>query len=590
MESEINREKFKHKKVRSYRNFQFIDKSNFEVYKVIDIEDNNIFKAIKVYPKAFLSTNPIWIPTIRSEVEILKKCRHQNIIHFYDFLETKNNFYLVMEYCKDGNLYNYVKSKGPLPEAEAVEIFKQILNGYHELYNQKVMHRDIKLSNILLNDSVVKIADFGFAKQGEISYSDVGTVVYKAPEIASQDYNLKVDIWSLGICFYELLFNKVPFNRFKTESIPLSSSKSLISQSIMSQPKNNSNFEEEKIDFPPNINISEECKEILQLMLQRDPKDRVDWVKLFSYSLFRNSLSALPYKRSDIFLLPIDPTKPTKQERKKEIIDLKNASFESEIDVCEDLTQKAMQKELELMLRKQEFKRLERRYLHFCNILRHMAFIYEKGLKIDQNIDEAIFLYTVFSKKLLLMSTEFIEKLRKKQCIFVLNEEKEVNAFEEFKNSLFCERFQQVCEEDCRNYERNFYNGVYQQFANILREEFNQSGLFFSIKTICQEKNPKESLINKIFLNLLQDYYTMKTENKALSDEKKKDFWIHLFFLYDCYDFWVCDYGFSDCRLKFDESFQEGFDFLSYREDLYNMKRFSDELSLKELIGKQLFI
>ena len=93
---------FENKKVKSYRQFELIDYSNFEVYKVIDIEDNNSYKAIKVFPKEFLIKNPAWIPAITSEVNILKKCKHQNIILFYEFLETQHHFYLdIMNFILD---------------------------------------------------------------------------------------------------------------------------------------------------------------------------------------------------------------------------------------------------------------------------------------------------------------------------------------------------------------------------------------------------------------------------------------------------------------------------------------------------------
>ena len=77
------------------------------------------------------------------------------------------------------------------------------------------MHRDVKLANIFLNGDIVVIGDFGFAKMGDIAYTNLGTPVTMAPEILLKDnvkYNSKADLWSLGVCFYHMLFGDMPFD------------------------------------------------------------------------------------------------------------------------------------------------------------------------------------------------------------------------------------------------------------------------------------------------------------------------------------------------------------------------------------------
>jgi len=95
---------------------------------------------------------------------VLKSCDNPNIIKLYDLKKTANNFYLILEYCNEGDLMVYLKQKKNLPEDEAVEYLVQILNAVKTLVKNKILHRDFKLANILKHDGEIKIADFGFAK------------------------------------------------------------------------------------------------------------------------------------------------------------------------------------------------------------------------------------------------------------------------------------------------------------------------------------------------------------------------------------------------------------------------------------------
>ena len=101
---------------------------------------------------------------LETEIKVLKQCNNDNIIKLYDIKKTANNFYLIMEYCNEGDLLQYLKDKKQLPEDEATDFLLQILNGFKTLEKNKIMHRDLKLANILKHDGQIKIADFGFSK------------------------------------------------------------------------------------------------------------------------------------------------------------------------------------------------------------------------------------------------------------------------------------------------------------------------------------------------------------------------------------------------------------------------------------------
>ena len=107
---------------------------------------------------------------ILQEVLILKKLVHQNIIRLLEVFENNKNFFIVMEYASDGDLLSYIKKNGKLREEKGRIIFRQVVEGVKHCHQNFVLHRDIKLDNILLDNKLeVKICDFGvsrFIKRG----------------------------------------------------------------------------------------------------------------------------------------------------------------------------------------------------------------------------------------------------------------------------------------------------------------------------------------------------------------------------------------------------------------------------------------
>ena len=143
---------------------------------------------------------------LENEIKVLKTCDNRNIIKLYDIKKTANNFYLILEYCNEGDLSQYLKKKKTLSEEQAIEFFLQILNAFKPLVKNKIMHRDFKLANILMHDGEIKIADFGFSKllsNEEFTETMLGSPLNMAPEVLGGiQYNSKADIWSIGVVFY----------------------------------------------------------------------------------------------------------------------------------------------------------------------------------------------------------------------------------------------------------------------------------------------------------------------------------------------------------------------------------------------------
>jgi calcium-dependent protein kinase len=206
-------------------------------------QGSNIKYATKKIDKSVMK-NPKSRQYLENEINILKEMDHPNIIKLIEVVNTTKYYYLVMEYCNGGDLAKclaYYKNKNQKPFSEEVVqyLMRQIVSGICYLHKKNILHRDIKLENILVNfdnekdahernmmKAKIKIIDFGFAihlpSQCSTTFSAVGTFLYMDPKIlekfnqkAMQDkkrgYGKEVDIWSLGCICYGLYRGKYPF-------------------------------------------------------------------------------------------------------------------------------------------------------------------------------------------------------------------------------------------------------------------------------------------------------------------------------------------------------------------------------------------
>ena len=192
---------------------------------------NIIFKS-KVAMKRIIKEDNMNSVLINNEIDILKKMSHPNIVRIYEFYESINCFYLINEYCSQGELYNYI-NRSTLNEQQLSIIFYQVFSGLCYLHENNVLHRDIKPENILISkkekdlnsDEIyfwIKIIDFGTAKifeKGEKERKIVGSAYYIAPEVLNQDYNEKCDTWSVGVILYMFLVGRAPFDGKNHEEI-----------------------------------------------------------------------------------------------------------------------------------------------------------------------------------------------------------------------------------------------------------------------------------------------------------------------------------------------------------------------------------
>ena len=249
-----------------------IGKGSFStIYKGYSTKDNRIYaiKEITIDKKQNKSN-------VKRELNVLKTLDNPYIIKLYDvIIDTNyNNIYFIIDYYPKGDLSQFLNHK-PLKEKFCRKYMKQLAQGLEYLLNKDILHRDLKPQNILLtNEYNIKITDFGFAKQIEkntLITTLCGSPMYMAPEIINkQDYDIKSDLWSVGIILYEMVYGHVPFN---------------VGTFIELIKKINSN----NIDFSnKKINLSEECLDLMKSLLTKNPKKRIEWSQFFNNKWFLN--------------------------------------------------------------------------------------------------------------------------------------------------------------------------------------------------------------------------------------------------------------------------------------------------------------
>ena len=227
--------------------------------------------AIKTFSKKHLK-NKHAKQKIKNEIGILSRLRHPFINQILDSFETDKHIFIVMEYVC-GDLLGFIRKRGKLSESISKLIFKQIIEGLKYIHKKKIVHRDIKLDNILIDlTNTVKICDFGVSRKlsnGDVMYEHCGTPAYIAPEIfGNKGYEgYLCDVWSAGVTLYYMLSGIQPFRANSIKDL----------ENIVLQGK----FEEIE-------EVTQEANDLIEEMLQVDPKKRITIDNILKHPWLKN--------------------------------------------------------------------------------------------------------------------------------------------------------------------------------------------------------------------------------------------------------------------------------------------------------------
>ncbi|WAQ89865.1 hypothetical protein PtA15_11A557 [Puccinia triticina] len=250
--------------------------------------------AIKLIKRGNVDTQARMIKVAR-EIDVLKLVKHPNIVRLYDVIETEKYIGIVLEYASGGELFDHILAHRYLKEKDASKLFAQLISGVTYLHAKKIVHRDLKLENLLLdrNRNII-ITDFGFANRFEDRTNDLmatscGSPCYAAPELVVQDgryVGSQVDVWSCGVILYAMLAGYLPFD--DDPSNPDGDNINLLYKYIINTP----------LSFPDWI--TDEPKDLLLKMLVPDPLKRCSLKDVANHSwlakyhhLFTRSLEEL---------------------------------------------------------------------------------------------------------------------------------------------------------------------------------------------------------------------------------------------------------------------------------------------------------
>lgn len=211
------------------------------------------------------------------ELDSMRKCNCENSVKLIKYFETKNNYNIVMELC-DSDLLNLSNNRNPFSVDEVRETFIQLNNVFKIMHKNNIVHRDLKLGNVLIKfidnskqKFIPKLSDYGFSKDlnnNNYTATHLGTPATMAPEIMmNQPYNDKSDLWSIGVMMYQLHYKEIPYPGFNEKAIL-----DKICRNCTRKHPNDQQF-----------------RDLLNRLLVMNPNQRISWNDYFNHPFFQGN-------------------------------------------------------------------------------------------------------------------------------------------------------------------------------------------------------------------------------------------------------------------------------------------------------------
>ena len=275
-------------------------------------ENKNEKYACKILLKSNIKDEDDYMRCKR-EMDILKKMHHANVVRTYEIISTETTYYIFMDYCSKGELFNYIVEKQHLSQELSAFFYYQLINGIEYIHKKGVCHRDLKPENLLLTEkNKLKIIDFGLSNyfKGNLLETPCGSPCYASPEmVMGNKYNgFCIDIWSSGIILYAMLCGYLPFEEMENDEY----------NEVLFR-----NIVECNVDYP-NEFITPVAKDLLCKILVKDPKKRItiEEIKVHNFYLLGELLYRQTFENKgnmDEYMLLLD-----ENEKFIEIEDIKD--------------------------------------------------------------------------------------------------------------------------------------------------------------------------------------------------------------------------------------------------------------------------
>ena len=270
---------------KKYKVLDLLESGSFgKMYKAVNMLTKNLV-AIKKTKKYLNKTEEYGEPTyinVKNQIEIQKKLSHPNIVKIYEVYDIREFYFIIDEYCKYGNLYDYFRFH--FSEKQICILIYQILSGILYLHENEIIHRDISLDNIMVDHIekdistsepyfFIKIINFSSAKAFNKDKNEtqlIGSNYYIAPEVIEENYNEKCDIWSAGVILYMLIAKKPPFD---------GKDKEVIYDKILDEEYNK--HSRKLLDF------SDEVRDLIDKLLEKDMDKRPSAKEALNHPWFK---------------------------------------------------------------------------------------------------------------------------------------------------------------------------------------------------------------------------------------------------------------------------------------------------------------
>lgn len=236
-----------------------IGEGAFSVVKIAMHSQTKTFYACKVIPKSVLHSQRLE-ERFESEIRINQQLHHPGIVEIVDLLKDENNYYVIMEYCPNGELFQHIVSQGKLTEEDAANFMRQILEALAYCHSHGIAHRDLKPENLLLDPMMrVKISDFGLSKyvgESGLVTTPCGSPCYASPEcLSGSSYDARAsDMWSVGVILYAMVTGNLPWTKRNRKQM----------------------FEQiQRGEYTIPTGITDECAAMIMELMARDPTKRL---------------------------------------------------------------------------------------------------------------------------------------------------------------------------------------------------------------------------------------------------------------------------------------------------------------------------